>query len=1127
MKEGYRNQFLGGDNSVLKVFLIAAALAWLVSPSRVCSQVSCTNPIVCENALTGNPQSEWDITGSGDPSIQGFATDISVNRGQTINFKINTTAASYRVDVYRLGYYGGLGARKVATITPTASLPQTQPPCVRDASTGLVDCGDWALSASWAVPTNATSGVYIARPVRLDTGGASHIVFIVRDDAGRSDLLFQTSDTTWQAYNSYGGGSLYPGPGVIGPGTLGQSFKVSYNRPFNTRDGSISGAHESFPFTSEYPMIRWLEMNGYNASYASGVDTDRRGSAALTQHKAVLSVGHDEYWSGQQRTNVEAARAAGVNLGFFSGNEIFWKTRWENSIDGNATSYRTLVCYKETWANSKIDPTAAWTGTWRDPRFSPPSDGGRPENALSGQMVMVNAFRHDPIFISSDQGKLRFWRNTGLATLGAGQTAQLPAGVLGYEWDEALDNGFLPAGLIRLSTTSIPVDTFVIDYGGLPRYAQRTATHNLTLYRHSSGSLVFGAGTTQWAWGLDTTHDLFAQTLLTMAVPAMENCTDNVPYELGLRVMSDIAGQVTALRFWKCTRDTGTHMGHVWNTNGQLLASITFANETASGWQQQALSGPLAIGSNTEYVVSVSTGPGGYLPATLNVFGTPLVNGHLSTPAGDSGRFGLAGTFPTSSSPHNYFRDLVFVPGNAGPDSRMQQATVNILADMGAQPGTLQPGLVIASPSTDTIAPTSVISTPTPGTVTADSLLILGTATDAGGGRVAAVEFSVDGGTTWHPASGTTNWTATWTATPPSMTIRSRATDDSGRIENPGPGVTLTVNSSYTLWPPVTTPSVVDVGVPGAVELGVKFQSDTTGWITALRFYKSAANTGIHVGNLWGTNGTLFATVTFAGETTSGWQEAPLPFPVLITSNTTYVASYHTDSGDFSIDAGYFATSSVNRPPLHAPADGIVDGNGMYQLGASAFPADKSQANNYWVDVVFAFGIQTAIPVFAPPAGTYGGPGFITLLDATPGAQIYYTTDGSTPTNTSTLYTGPIRVTTTTTNNAIAVVAGWSNSTVASAIFTLQAVPPTFNPIGGTYSVAQSVMLSNTSPGAQIYYTTNGRTPTISSTRYTGPIAVSTTTTIKAIAVVSGWNNSKVATAAYTVLPKNSTDEVL
>jgi len=110
------------------------------------------NAIVTENALPGNRPREWDVVGAGDPSIQGFATDISVNRGGSISFKVDTDATQYRLDIYRLGYYAGLGARRVATVHPSAALPQTQPACLSDPATGLVDCGNWQVSASWHVP---------------------------------------------------------------------------------------------------------------------------------------------------------------------------------------------------------------------------------------------------------------------------------------------------------------------------------------------------------------------------------------------------------------------------------------------------------------------------------------------------------------------------------------------------------------------------------------------------------------------------------------------------------------------------------------------------------------------------------------------------------------------------------------------------------------------------------------------------------------------------------------------------------------------------------------------------------------------------------------------------------------
>src|SRR5690606_37875240 len=176
----------------------------------------------------------------------------------------------------------------------------------------------------------------------------------------------------------------------------------------------------------------------------------------LLEHRAFLSVGHDEYWSGQQRANVEAARDAGVHLAFFSGNEVYWKTRWEDD-------HRTLVSYKETWSNAKIDPSPEWTGTWRDPRFSPPSDGGRPENALTGTIFQVDSYRLDTMRIPAEDGRMRFWRDTSLANLAPGQSATLTPNVLGYEWDEAPDNGVRPAGSIRLSTTNLGVSQYLLD----------------------------------------------------------------------------------------------------------------------------------------------------------------------------------------------------------------------------------------------------------------------------------------------------------------------------------------------------------------------------------------------------------------------------------------------------------------------------------------------------------------------------------------------------------------------------------------------------------------------------------------------------------------------------------------
>ncbi len=753
------------------------------------------NPIVCENSLPGSPASVWDVSGAGSSTIQGFATDISVNQGGTIGFRVLTPASDYRLDIYRMGYYAGLGARKIATVQPSVPLPQSQPACLSDATTHLFDCGNWAQSASWTVPVDATSGIYIAKLVREDgPAGSSHVVFIVRDDDGGSDILFQTSDTTWQAYNRYGGYSLYPFSKTP------RASKVSYNRPFNTR-GVVPN---SWVFDSEYPMVRWLELNGYDVSYSTGVDTDRRGSEIL-EHEIFLSVGHDEYWSGQQRANVEAARDAGVNLAFFSGNEIFWKTRWESSISAGGAPYRTLVSYKETHDNAKTDPTPTWTGTWRDWRFGP-HDGGRPENALSGTIFMINCCGTvPPIAVSASEGDLRFWRNTSISNLPPGGGTTLPSGVLGYEWDEDLDNGFRPAGLIRLSTTNAATSLELKDYGST--YGTGTVTHSLTLYRHASGALVFSAGTIRWSWGLDGNHD----------------------------------------------------------------------------------------------------------------------------------------------------------NGSSTPDLRMQQATVNLLADMRVQPETLQTGLAVASPSTDGVAPTASISAPGSGAsvTTGAPVTITGTATDGGGGVVGGVEVSTDAGASWHRADGRATWSYTWLPNDPGpTTILARAADDSGNLQSPSGGVSVNVQPRACpcgVWGVSATPVVPASSDTKATEVGMRFRPLVAGVVTGVRFYKGSGNSGTHTGSLWTNGGTRLAAVTFTGETSSGWQTATFASPVAVQAGTTYVISYHAPVGRYASDDWFFATSGLTSWPLDALADWRDGRNGVSQRGAQIrFPATgAARSNNYWVDVLF------------------------------------------------------------------------------------------------------------------------------------------------------------------------------
>lgn len=467
------------------------------------------NPIITENALLGTAQSAWDA-GDNAP-IEGFAQEFSVNKGETVHFKIDVESATllpYTVKIYRLGWYQGKGARFIADLGNSLT-GKLQPAYNYDASTGKVDCNNWAVSAQWTVPLTAVSGVYIARLDCPSLSAKSILLFIVRDDAANSPILFKTSDATWQAYNNYGGNTFYtantPVPGYT------HATKVSYQRILHLR-----GDKSNF-FNSEYPMIRWMERNGYNVSYTTDMDMARDASVITpSNHKILLSVGHDEYWSLEQRTKFENARSNGVNIAFFSGNEVYWKTRWEDS-------YQTLVCYKEgtkgeSVCGFKCDPmVGVWTGLWRDgcsPTYT--TDGCLPEGSLVNQMSWTQST--GSIKVPDTYKKLRFWKNTSIASLGTGQTAVLPYGTLGNEWDpEQLVDTYPPHRIILSNTI------------------QSSFIHKMAIYRHSSGALVFSSGTMQWPWGLDDKHDLNTATPPVQPVSTdMQQATVNLFHDMGV-----------------------------------------------------------------------------------------------------------------------------------------------------------------------------------------------------------------------------------------------------------------------------------------------------------------------------------------------------------------------------------------------------------------------------------------------------------------------------------------------------------------------------------------------------------------------------------------------------------------
>jgi hypothetical protein len=1146
----------------------ALLLALVVSSNAYSSCAAPANDIERENCLPGSPSAEWDIPtfDKGDITIQGFATDISVNRGSTVRFKVKTPATAWRLDIYRLGYYGGDGARKVATVNPSVQLPQTQPPCFTDSTTGLTDCGNWAVSASWAVPANAVSGIYLAKAIRTDTGGSSHIVFIVRNDASHSDILFQVADTSWQAYNTYSA-NFYGCDEDFNSAC--RAFKVSYNRPFWTR----SFEPETWLFGGEFPMVMWLEANGYDVTYFTDTDTDRSGSLLLN-HKVWMSNGHDEYWSAAQRANVEAARAAGVNLAFFSSNSIYWKTRWETSIDGSGTPYRTLVCYKETWFNAPTaDPApSTWTGTWRDPRFSPPKDGGRPENALMGTLTRIASKYYGSITVPQSDGRLRFWRNTEIANLAPGQTYTLPAATLGAEVQADEDNGFRPAGLFRLSSTVINSDGHLLDYGNTTGVG--TITHALTLYRHSSGALVFSSGTYNWSWGLDSSHDnshlgietdvnmrqatvnLLAdmgvqprtlqpglvpanastdqtapQSVITSLAPGssiavgvpvtlagtatdsggglvagVEISTDggvawhpangrgswtytftpkiagpisllsravddsgnlesppsarpvnitgtsywtlwptegtpsgildagaDSPLALGVKFRTDQSGFITGIRFHKAPTNTGPHTGTLWTSAGVPLATATFTNESASGWQQAIFATPVAISANTVYVASYHTSVGHYSIDKQYFAGNGITSGPLNalgtTASGSNGVFayGASTTFPNATfAATNYWVDVLFTTTAPPPPTlssisvsptgqtiltgtTLQLTALGNYSNLSTQNLSSQAAWNSSNSSVASVSSSGLVTALSPGSTTISATLngVTGSATlTVQLGPLTIVTASLAGGLQNLPYSTAVaatggiapyTWALTGGALPAglslsastgaisgtptalgnfSFTIRASDSSNPAKTTSKAFGINIVAPAS-SIWGASTVPTTVDAGGDNPVELGVKFFSDASGYITGARFYKASTNTGTHVASLWTSTGTLLATATFTAETASGWQEVSFPAPVLIAANTIYVVSYHTNVGHYSYGLDYFVGQSADNPPLHFPADGIAGPNGVFAYGAnSTFPTNSFRASNYWVDAVYSAvsppTAPLAIVTASVPAGVAG-----------------------------------------------------------------------------------------------------------------------------------------------------------
>ncbi|NMO52479.1 DUF4082 domain-containing protein [Actinoplanes sp. TBRC 11911] len=438
-------------------------------------------------------------------------------------------------------------------------------------------------------------------------------------------------------------------------------------------------------------------------------------------------------------------------------------------------------------------------------------------------------------------------------------------------------------------------------------------------------------------------------------VPQEPSESDTMPVEVGVKFRADSDGFVTAVRFYKGAGNTGTHVGRLWTATGANLGTVTFTGESGSGWQTATFPAPIAVSANTTYVASYYAPDGHYSVdsgklATAGIDNAPL---HALRDGQDGAnglyRYGSGGGFPTNTFGSSYYWVDVLYTTNA----------------------------------VDTTPPTVIGTAPMPGTVNIPVTTTVSAQFNEQiqSGTAVLTVPGVTGTTAYDPGAHTVTLTpssALAASTTYTATV-SGAKDVAGNTMAPFTWSFTTAASGgggsgcpCSIWTSTNVPATPAANDNSAVEVGVRFRSTTAGFVTGIRFYKGPGNTGTHTGSLWSSTGVRLGTVTFSGESAGGWQTATLPGPVAVAAGTTYVASYHTDAGFYSVTANGLA-SNVTRGPLTALA-----GGGVYRYGASGFPSSTFQNSNYWVDVVFdTNAADTTAPVLggrSPGAGAIGVP---------------------------------------------------------------------------------------------------------------------------------------------------------
>lgn len=476
------------------------------SPGAHAASARYLNPVQQENLLPGT--TSWELvkpapldtsTYTSDQSIEGYASTTSAGAGQTIHFAVNTITRTFNADIYRLGWYQGKGGRLLQSLQNLPGISQPIP--TPDPQTGLIEA-NWSWTFSITIPKNWVSGMFLVKLTDAN-GEQSYIPFVVRSSVQTTFVMIHSANTD-EAYNTWGGTSLYQDTTNTLP--AGRAFQVSFDRPLNQNFGA------GYLLTWEYPMIRWMEKNGYNVGYLSDVDV-QNSSQVLLGHRGIMIVGHSEYWSQQMRSHLQAAINAGVNFASFGANDIYWQIRYETSSSNVAN--RIITCYKNALLDPYSTSTNANTLSQVTVQFRQ-APVNNPEQTLIGSM-------YDSYFTENATNLGASWVVSNASSwIFAGTNLQngssLPK-LVGQEFDIYTPTLAQPAtikGKDGVAGVEVLASSPVVD-----EYGQQSIA-NTTLYTAPSGARVFDAGTMQWSWGLDN------WTLYTVAPNAANAATQRI-----------------------------------------------------------------------------------------------------------------------------------------------------------------------------------------------------------------------------------------------------------------------------------------------------------------------------------------------------------------------------------------------------------------------------------------------------------------------------------------------------------------------------------------------------------------------------------------------------------------------